>query len=195
MKRWILSFLLAAAFLSGCAGSDIKTSADEPQVKPQTVSSQENQQSADENTNEGQNSTSETVSRLADELREQEAVNRENKEVINIEEKIYLSQMTDVYMNTGDYIGRTISMEGYMIPYDVGDDIIGAVVRSSPGCCGDDGITGLSFIWDGDVPADNDWISVSGVLSMRVEGQEIYLVIEADNVEVKEERGLEFVSQ
>lgn len=196
LKKWIISFLLAAVLLTGCAGEESASGGDEPMVKPQTATSEED--TAKEDTaeeEEDENSTSDTVKQLAAKLRENEAVNRENKEVISIDEKVFLSQMTDVYMNSNDYVGRIITMEGYMLPDDTGDEIIGAVVRNSPGCCGDDGITGLSFIWDQDVPAENDWIKVTGVLSVRVEGEQIYLVIEADEVEVKEERGLEFVSQ
>lgn len=201
MKKWMISFLLAAVLLTGCAGEKSSAGNEEPMVKPQSAASQEDAASEDAaeedaaTEEESESATSDTVSRLVEELRENEAVNRENKEVISIDEKIFLSQMTDIYMNTNDYIGRIISMEGYMLPDDTGDDIIGAVVRNSPGCCGDDGITGLSYIWGQDVPAENDWIKVTGVLSVRVEGEQIYLVIEADEVEVKEERGLEFVSQ
>lgn len=201
MKKWMISFLLAAVLLTGCAGEESSAGNEEPMVKPQSAASQEDAASEDvaeedaATEEESESATSDTVSRLVEELRENEAVNRENKEVISIDEKIFLSQMTDIYMNTNDYIGRIISMEGYMLPDDTGDDIIGAVVRNSPGCCGDDGITGLSYIWGQDVPAENDWIKVTGVLSVRVEGEQIYLVIEADEVEVKEERGLEFVSQ
>ncbi|MGL6201843.1 MAG: TIGR03943 family putative permease subunit [Lachnospiraceae bacterium] len=205
MKKWMISFLLAAVMLTGCAAEESSASDEEPMVKPQTATTEEvstedvaaeDAVTEDAATDESsESSTSDTVSQLVAELRENEAVNRENKEVISIDEKVFLSQMTDIYMNTNDYIGRIISMEGYMLPDDTGDDIIGAVVRNSPGCCGDDGITGLSFIWGQDVPAENDWIKVTGVLSVRVEGEQIYLVIEADDVEVKEERGLEFVSQ
>ena len=201
MKKWIISFLLATVLLTGCAGEESTVSAEEPMVKPQSATSQEDAASEDAaaeaaaTEEKSESSTSDTVSQLVAELRENETVNRENKEVVNIDEKVFLSQMTDIYMNTNDYIGRIISMEGYMHPGDTGDEIIGAVVRNSPGCCGDDGITGLSYIWDGDVPAENEWIKVSGVLSVRVEGEQIYLVIEADEVEVMEERGLEFVSQ
>jgi len=205
LKKCILSFLMAAVLLlAGCAGSSSEA-ADEPVVKPQNTASQDDEQTSestdseaqqtDAAADEGQNSTSETVSQLVSDLREHEAVNRENKEVIDIEEKIYLSQMTDIYMNTEDYIGRILSMEGYMLPDDTGDDIIGAVVRNTPGCCGDDGITGLSYIWDGEVPADNDWIKVTGVLSIRTEGEQVYLILEAQSVEIKTERGEDFVSQ
>jgi len=201
LKKWIISFLLATVLLTGCAGEESTVSAEEPMVKPQSATSQEDAASEDAaaeaaaTEEKSESSTSDTVSQLVAELRENETVNRENKEVVNIDEKVFLSQMTDIYMNTNDYIGRIISMEGYMLPDDTGDEIIGAVVRNSPGCCGDDGITGLSYIWDGDVPAENEWIKVTGVLSVRVEGEQIYLVIEADEVEVMEERGLEFVSQ
>lgn len=194
MKKSIPGLLVTVVLLTGCAGG-APEAAEEPVVKPQNAAQEEVDDSDGQN-----NTTSKSIARLVSDLREQEAINRENKEVIEIEEKIYLSQMTDIYMNTEDYIGRTLSIEGYMLTEDIGDDIddenaVGAVVRNTPGCCGDDGITGFSYIWAGDAPAEDEWIRVTGVLSLRTNGDQIYMVLEAEDVEIKTERGLEFIGQ
>lgn len=191
MIKSLLVFLVALILLGGCAKPEAEAKTEEPVVKPET---------AQEETETGMSAEDEdaymaSAKELEKKLKAKEETNRKNKEVISIEEKIFLSQMTDVYMNTEDYIGRTISIEGFMRGENWGDGIVGMVMRNSPGCCGDDGETGLSYIWDGDVPKENDWLKVTGVLSSRFDQGDLYLVIEADDVEVLEERGLEFVSQ
>ena len=211
MKKGMAIILLAAFMLTACSDAGADSSSDAPVVNPRTISDQNDSEDTNEDTDDSTSDVTDSQTAMSAEdearymkdareleesLREYEEINRNNKEVINIEEKIYLSQMTDIYMNTEDYVGRIISMEGYMLPDEEDDDIVGAVVRDTPGCCGDDGLTGISFIWDGDCPEDNDWLKVTGVLTFRcTEEGDLYLVIEADEAEVLTERGREFVSQ
>lgn len=128
-------------------------------------------------------------------MQENEKINRKNQEVIQIKEQEYLTQMTDIFTHASQYVGRTVSLEGFMMPDQNHDDIAGSVVRRTPGCCGDDGITGFSYTWDKEVPPGNAWLAVTGVLTTRGNGDTLYFVLEADEVQVKEERGLEFVDQ
>ena len=45
-----------------------------------------------------------------------------------------------------------------------------AVVRNSPGCCGNDGLAGLDIKYDGEYPEENTWVTIEG----RIGKQSIY---------------------
>ena len=188
-KKGILLFFAAILFLSGCSGTKAEKSAESEPRQESQATAQEDQVSPTDS------SVTDVVQQQVEELKEKEKKNRENKEVVNIEEKVYLSQMTDVYMNTSDYVGRRISWEGYVLPDQIDEGVTGAVVRNTPGCCGDDGLTGFYIQWAGAMPAENDWVRVTGVLTVRAAEDNMYFLVEAEEIEVMGERGLEFVSQ
>ena len=119
---------------------------------------------------------------------------------LEVREKMFLTQMTEVLVNTPDYLGKTIALEGMLDIFT--DEASGAVYytvyRKSPGCCGNDGYTGLEVIWDDPAatyPALNDWVRAVGVLEQYEEFGNTYLRLRLISLEVKAERGLEFVSQ
>ena len=143
-----------------------------------------------------QETTIESNTQGASEADDQQNKEVVNKEVFNIEEKLFLSQMTDIYTNSQDYIGRIISLEGYMFMDSPEADVVGGVVRNTPGCCGDDGMTGFLYTWSGAKPKENEWIRVTGVLTEREsDDASPYFVLEASEVKVLEVRGEEFVTQ
>lgn len=132
--------------------------------------------------------------------KEGEEINYEEinyEEIIYIEERVFLSQITAIQMEKEEYLGKTISLEGYMFMDTPSEDIAGGVVRNTPGCCGDDGMIGFLYSWSGEKPEKDEWIRVTGVLTEHTNenGSPMYFVIEAEEVEVLEERGLEFVEQ
>ena len=186
MIRKGILILTAAIILTGCSKAE-----EEPVQETKVTDEAEAQDDAAET----DNSVTEAVQEQVRQLQEKEAENRSDKEVVYIEEKVYLSQMTDVYMNTSDYVGRTISWEGYILPDEIDEGVSWAVVRNTPGCCGDDGRTGFYIKWDGTAPAENDWVRVTGVLTVRAKDANMYFLVEAQEMEILSERGLEFVSQ
>lgn len=165
----IAMFVVMAAILSGCQS---ETATQEVAMKSEKRATE---------TGEGQT--------------EAEKKNRQNKEIVQVEEKVFLSQMTDIYTNKEDYIGRTLSLEGYMYTEGIEDGITGGVVRNTPGCCGDDGLLGFLYTWAGEVPKANEWIRVTGVLTEREKDGTAQFVLEAEEIEVLKERGAEFVAQ
>lgn len=127
----------------------------------------------------------------------------ENAEVhidVDVREKMFLTQMTELYINIPDYLGKTIALEGMLDVFtdEATGTVYHSVYRKSPGCCGNDGYTGLEVVWDDPAatyPNLNDWVRVVGVLEQYEEGGAPYLRLRLISLEVKAERGLEFVTQ
>lgn len=117
-------------------------------------------------------------------------------DVIDITEKMYVTYINDIYTNPDDYLGKTIQIEGMFAKeyYDETDTTYYYVYRTGPGCCGNDGsMCGFEFTYDGQMPADNDWIQVIGTLCSYEEGGLSYLTLDASSVTVMTERGAETV--
>ncbi len=117
-----------------------------------------------------------------------------------VEEASFLTQVTDVYINTPDYLGKTIALEGLMDVYTyVGNGITyRTVYRNHPGCCGNDGYIGLEVIWEdaeAAYPEKNEWVRAVGVLEQYDDEGYPYLRLRLESIDVLAERGLEFVTQ
>lgn len=116
-------------------------------------------------------------------------------DVIAIKEDVFATMCDDIYLNTKGYLGKTIKIEGMAEETldETYKETIYSVYRTSSGCCGNDGWSGFEYVYEGEMPKDNDWIEVVGVLeSYELDGQE-YLRLRAESVTVKDQRGAEFV--
>ncbi|WP_010243921.1 TIGR03943 family putative permease subunit [Acetivibrio cellulolyticus] len=113
--------------------------------------------------------------------------------VVKISERFFIQQCNDIYTNLNDYKGKTIQLEGMYDSYT--DEETGktrhAVIRKSPGCCGNDGVVGFEFSYDGQMPKLNEWIKVTGTLEVE-ESEDI--ILHLSKLEVLEIRGKEFVT-
>jgi uncharacterized membrane protein YcgQ (UPF0703/DUF1980 family) len=119
-------------------------------------------------------------------------------DVVEIKEKMFIAQCNDIYLNPGDYIGKTIRIEGMYDEYsDDAGNTYQAVIRNGPGCCGNDGVAGFEFLCEG-VPEfkRNDWISIEGIIRPFAydDGYETVIIGNA-SITVKTERGAEYVTQ
>ncbi len=114
-----------------------------------------------------------------------------------IREKMFITQINDIYFNPSDYMDKIIVVEGMfqLIPGFDGTEATPAVYRVGPGCCGNDGWAGFRLILDGEYPAENAWIRVKG--KPVFDQQDVYMSVFLDvtEIEVKELRGAEFVEQ
>lgn len=121
--------------------------------------------------------------------------------VIEIGDKMFIAQTNDIYLNTEDYLGKTIRLEGLFKTQSYTDmsKTYRFVVRNGPGCCGDDGSAGFEVAWPKNAsrpyPSEDDWVEISGKLNYYDEDGYPYLYIALDSLKVKDERGAEFVSQ
>lgn len=114
-----------------------------------------------------------------------------------ISEKMFLTQINDIFYNFDLYKEKTIVVEGMYTLFFNQDGVqdTPALYRRGPGCCGNDGWGGFLLKYDGDYPEDNAWIKVTGTPELVENGYFKDLYLNVSNIEVLEERGAEFVSQ
>jgi uncharacterized membrane protein YcgQ (UPF0703/DUF1980 family) len=118
-------------------------------------------------------------------------------EVFEIGEKFFIQQCNDIYYNPQSYEGTVVRLEGMYDEYfdEYNGGMSHAVYRNGPGCCGNDGVAGFVFEYSGDFPAQNDWIEVTGVVKLETYDDGFTnVILKATEVDVKTERGAEFVS-
>lgn len=150
---------------------------------------------ATDNTNVSNENTTNLSSTASGIIRKNtETVKADTSNMIEITDNYFIQQTNDVYFNLDEYIGKTIKMEGIIYTYeDTNGDVCYAVVRNTPGCCGDDGLAGLDIRYDGEYPEENTWVEVVGVMGTdTVYGSEIPAIQVVSLVET--ETGTTFVS-
>ncbi|WP_262428359.1 TIGR03943 family putative permease subunit [Paratissierella segnis] len=120
-----------------------------------------------------------------------------DSDILEIGEKMFLTQINDIYFNFDDYKDKTIVVEGiYALFYSWdGNETTPVVYRNGPGCCGNDGWGGFLLKYDGNFPNENDWIRVTGTPELVTEEYYTDLYLNVSSIEVKTERGAEFVAQ
>lgn len=116
-------------------------------------------------------------------------------DILEIKEKMFITQINDIYFNFESYKDKTIIVEGmftYLASY-LDDSKFPAVYRLGPGCCGNDGWGGFMLDWNGKYPELEEWIRVVGkpVIKQYKGYQDLYLKVLS--LEVKQERGKSFV--
>ena len=121
-------------------------------------------------------------------------------DTVEIKEKMFISQINDIYLNTEDYLGKTIRLEGLFKEEEGYDKTYCFVIRYGPGCCGFDGNAGFEVAWaDGKAkpyPAVDSWVEATGVLKAYEEdGFMQYLYLDLASLHVLNKRGAEFVLQ
>ena len=118
-------------------------------------------------------------------------------DVLEIGEKMFLTQINDMYYNFDHYKDKTIIVEGMYAQFYSwdGSETAPVVYRKGPGCCGNDGWGGFLLKYDGEYPNENDWIRVTGTPELVEEGYYLNLYLNVTSLEVKTERGAEFVTQ
>jgi uncharacterized membrane protein YcgQ (UPF0703/DUF1980 family) len=122
---------------------------------------------------------------------------------IEIKEKMFATQVTDVYLNAEDYLGKTIKLEGLFKSelYYGKDEPYCFVVRYGPGgCCGMDANVGFEVAWAKEnarpYPVVDSWVEATGVLKTYEEdGYSKYLYLDLSSLNVLSRRGAETVKQ
>ena len=121
-------------------------------------------------------------------------------DTVDIKEKMFIAQINDIYLNTEDYLGKTIRLEGLFKEEEGYDKTYCFVIRYGPGCCGFDGNAGFEVAWDDEdenpYPADDSWLEATGVLkNYEEDGYSNYLYLDLASLNVLDRRGAEFVMQ
>ena len=125
------------------------------------------------------------------------SVSMEGREIIDIREKMFMTQVNDIYTNANNYAGKGVRFEGVYNEdlYGVGETFH-SVTRSTPGCCGDDGARiGFEVVWDQPFPQPGSWAEAAGVLEQYEEDGEMRLRVQLVSLQVLDVRGAELVTQ
>lgn len=115
--------------------------------------------------------------------------------VVKINERLFIAQTNDIYMNAEDYLGKTISYEGIYKTVNNEDsgEILHFVIRYGPGCCAYDAEAGFEVVWDKEWPQDDDWCEVTGVLEQYKADGQPFLRLALTSLKVLKKRGMERV--
>lgn len=151
---------------------------------------------------------------------EYDSINVNDGDTLVIGEKLFLTQINDIYNNFSRYDGKTIVVEGMLGNYTEWDNSMSnaVVYRSGPGCCGNDGWggfyltdmtyktsddgNGILYNYDktGEDIEIDDWIRVTGKPALY-EGKDTegvshtYLFLDVEKLENYKDknRGAEYV--
>ena len=181
MRKWLLWLMGMALLLAGCSGQSDGTPDSSAQTPPaQSQPSGEAGDAPGTEENPPQGST----------------VPSPEGNVVEISERLFIAQTNDIYINTADYLGKTIKYEGLFktMYWPDEDETYRYVIRYGPGCCGYDGEAGFEVYWDGDWPEEDAWCEVVGVLELYEINGLKYPRLVLSSLTVLEERGAEFVS-
>ena len=120
-------------------------------------------------------------------------VDTENAMVIT--DNYFIEQTNDIFYNTDDYIDKTIKIAGLIYTYEdyTSGETYYAVVRNTPGCCGNDGLAGLDIRYDGEYPEEDTWVEIVGTIKTDVVAGEEIPAIQVISLKETEE-GTTFVT-
>lgn len=168
----LLAFFICIYIITGCTGSAVPENVNNEAASVEQ-SSQEQEAPADV---------------------EEAAQSDPETDVVEIKEKMFITQINDIYLNPDEYKDKKIKLEGFHSVVEMDGETVHGVIRNGPGCCGNDGVAGFEFVWDGEYPKENDWLRVVGTLEIVEEDGIEYMYLKASEVEVLEKRGAEFVA-
>lgn len=204
-------------FLAGCSESD---SAENVVNESEPVKQEQQQPSDNEKQSEGQPGDASKEDPKKEPEQDKKELDRKNAQAaqeipkgtipgktekasekkgdeLYIREKMFITQINDIFYNISDYEGKTIAVEGMfrIFPGLDGEPDIPVVFRNGPGCCGNDGWAGFLLHYDGEYPEIDDWILVKGTPEIVQTELYMQLYLNVISLEVKQERGAEFVDQ
>ena len=123
------------------------------------------------------------------------SVAEDGSEVVQIRERLFIQQCNNIYLNPAEYMDKTIRLEGLFTIGGFNGEEGYAIYRRTPGCCGDDGQVGFEISYSGEQPQENDWIAVEGTFAIEEKNAKKHLVLHVSKLDIKEERGAEFISE
>ena len=117
-------------------------------------------------------------------------------DVFEITERFFAMQMFEVFIDSENFLGRTIRYEGMFTTLqwdDTGQDFH-LVYRYTEGCCMPEEALGLEVYLNNIEPLpDGAWVEVIGVLERFNEGGQSFLRLDVVSLIEKDERGMELV--
>lgn len=92
------------------------------------------------------------------------SVEESNKDIMEVDERIFITEVSYIKNHPDEYLGKKIKLQGYYYLDRENEEVINCVVRNAENYSGQNGIVGFEFTYDGELPKENDWIEVVGVL-------------------------------
>ena len=119
-------------------------------------------------------------------------------DTLNVTEDAFLNMITDINNEPASYIGRTIKLEGMFKEDKHNRHSHCYVYRNAAVYDHDHGHEhinkiGLEFDYNGNMPKENDWISVVGILRNSTRNEHNSITLKASNVIILSERGTETI--
>ncbi len=136
-----------------------------------------------------------SINNKAKQISDDDQIAEKKDDVLEITDNYFIEQTNDIYYNTDEYLDKTIKIAGLIYTYEdynTGDTYY-AVVRNTPGCCGNDGLAGLDIRYDGEYPKENAWVEIEGTLKTDVVAEEEVPAIQVTSITETEE-GTSFVT-
>ncbi|GHV08313.1 hypothetical protein AGMMS50229_16530 [Campylobacterota bacterium] len=121
--------------------------------------------------------------------------------IVEIKERMFATQINDILLNSEEYMGKTIKLQGLFKPIGYSGENHYFVLRYAPGCCGDDGYAGFEVIWDSVsaenvmYPKEDEWVEAIGILKAYKKSGYPNLYLGLSSLKVMTKRGAEFVKQ
>lgn len=173
--------LLCGVLLVGC-GSNNLTEANNKNNIQQEAGKEETTQEVIEDNN--------------DKVQESEKVDEEQEEIdmanqIHIETDGFVKNMDKIFEDLESYEGKTVTYEGLLVKADESNNQY-AVVRNYDIDHGDHTHTiyvGLEVTSQEDMPEENSWVEVSGIIQRANSGEEEYPVLKIESITVLPEVG------
>jgi len=127
-------------------------------------------------------------------------INAQQRNTVEIRERMFATQVNEIYLNAEDYLGKTIKLEGILKIGGNTEKPIFYVIRYAPDdCCGDRGFVGFEVRWSrgllAPVPADDSWVEAAGILREFGMGMRKFLYLELTSLVTLDRRGAEFVKR
>lgn len=201
MKKRIIYVIIFVVVVLGVIGlvvffNNATTNRDETSNKVKIGSKTESTNTTEAITTIKKETVEATVTELDDGTLYQVGEPLQNIDLI-IGDKFFETQINDIYINTTQYLGKTIEIEGlyYKDPY--GYTIVGRYSNANL-CQYCQGFPNLEYEWNGNQtpPLVNDvtWIKLKGTLTRGEDDYGEYYYIAANSLEVMNERGIDTVN-
>jgi len=116
-------------------------------------------------------------------------------DVIEIGERHFVNQVDEIFLNSSQYLGRTIRYAGMFRTFNwpaTGEEFY-FVIRYTFGCCGEEPI-GFELNPDGlDLLPNGTWVEITGVLERYEDAEFSSLLLRVVSMVELDEPGAEFV--
>lgn len=196
MKNIIVIILMFCIFSTGCQNNSSSENLNTSTTLNQYESSNENSSSTNNSSNTESSSTSfKNESNTVEEYTIENDVSIDG--IVEIREKMFLSQVNDIYLNSDEYVGKNIKYEGYFATFydESTEKNYYFVLRNGPGCCGNDSNVGFEIQWNDTIPEENQWLEITGTLEAYEENGYEYLRLLLKSFKILAVRGNDTVLQ